>query len=105
MKILLSLLGGVVFLIVGAFALQFAGFASFAFFSPKYEAVRRDTAIESRAYSEATIRRLYDMKREYEQADTPSAKATVAAAARHEYSIFPEDRLPADLKVFMSVVK
>lgn len=85
----------------GIFLLNLFGFANIAFFAPKLEGVRRDVMIESRAYSEATVRELYRLKRQYESAETPAAKQTIAAAARHEFSIFPEDRLPADLAVWM----
>jgi hypothetical protein len=72
------------------------------YFAPKYEAVRRDVMIESRAYSEATLRTLYKMKREYDAAQGEPARQTIAAAARHEFSIFPQERLPADLQVWMA---
>lgn len=79
------------------FGLAYFGYANFAFFAPKYEAVRRDVMIESRAYSEASVRELYRLKRQYDTTDDAAARATILAAARHEFSIFPEDRLPPDL--------
>ena len=85
-------------------AVSFGGYYSYAYFAPKYEAVRRDTMIESRAYSEATLRELYNYKTQYEATQDPSAKATIAAAARHDFEIFPQDRLPADLAAWMQVV-
>ncbi|MEQ8308066.1 MAG: hypothetical protein RIA09_16030 [Hoeflea sp.] len=94
------LIGGCV--VVGVAA--FGSFHLYAYFSPKYEGVRRDTQIESRAYSEATVRELYRLKRQWEAADSEDAKATIAAAARHEFSIFPQDRLPADLKLWMTQI-
>ena len=77
--------------------MNYFGFVNVAFFAPKYEGVRRDVMIESRYYSEATVRELYRMKRQYDTADSDAAKATIGAAARHEFGIFPEDRLPPDL--------
>jgi hypothetical protein len=89
----------------GIFGLNYFGYLNIAFFAPKYEGVRRDVMIESRYYSEASVRRLYDLKRQYETAKTSEEKDTVAAAARHEFSIFPEDRLPQDLRGWMRTIK
>jgi len=86
-------------------AMMFGGYYATAYFSPKYEAVRRDTMIESRAYSEATIRELYRFKRQYEAAQTPAEKQTIVAAARHEFEIFPQDRLPADLAIWFQQIR
>jgi hypothetical protein len=78
------------------------GFASFAFWAPKYEAVRRDTMIQSRAYGEATTRELYRLKLQYVQAKTDDEKATIRAFALHESAAFDRDRLPADLQIFLT---
>ena len=100
MKEIASIFGIIVLitgLIVGAI---FGSFELYQYFAPKYEAVRRDTMIESRAYSEGTLRELYRLKLQYETAE-PAGRATIAAAARHQFSIFPTERLPADLQGFM----
>lgn len=73
-----------------------------AYFAPKYEAVRRDTMIESRAYSEATTRRLYDLRRQYTQASTDDEKAAIKALALHEANAFDHNRLPPDLRLFLA---
>lgn len=85
--------------------LTFAGYYSAAFFAPKYEAVRRDTMIESRAYSEATVRELYRLKRQYEAAATDAERQTIAAAAIHEFEIFPQERLPSDLAGWFAQIR
>jgi len=69
-------------------------------FAPKYEAVRRDVMIESRAYSEATTRRLYDLKKQYIQSKTNDEKDTIRAMVLHEIGAFDRNRLPPDLRVF-----
>lgn len=86
------------------FGVSYFAYFNTAFFAPRYEAVRRDTMIQSRAYSEATVRELYRLKRQWDATADPQARATIIAAARHEFSIFPEDRLPADLRAWMTVV-
>lgn len=101
-----ELLAGTAIIIVGVggiVGMSFLGFGMTSYFAPKYEAVRRDVMIESRAYSDASVRRLYDLKREWEAA-TPQGRATIEAAIRHEFSIFPDDRLPDDLFAFKTAI-
>jgi hypothetical protein len=86
------------------FCLRYFGYANFAFFAPKIEAVRRDQMIESRSYTEGTIRELYTLQRQYQAAKTDDERATIGAAARHEFSIFPKERLPGDLQAFLNQV-
>jgi hypothetical protein len=92
-------------LLCGAiFGLNYFGYVNFAFFAPKYEAVRRDQMIESRSYTEGAIRELYTLQRQYQAAKTDDERATIGAAARHEFSIFPKQRLPGDLQAFLTQV-
>lgn len=86
------------------FGLNYFGFAQFAFFAPKYEAVRRDVMIESRAYSEATTRQMYSLKLQYQQAKTDDERATIRAMALHESAAFDKARLPADLQSFLAQI-
>ena len=104
MKTALAVIGGIAAFFVGIFALSYFGYANFAFFAPKYEAVRRDQMIESRSYTEGTIRELYTLQRQYQSAKTDDERATISAAARHEFSIFPKERLPGDLQAFLTQV-
>jgi hypothetical protein len=95
---------GLVLLCGAIFGLNYFGYTNFAFFAPKFEAVRRDQMIESRAYTEGTIRELYTLQRQYQTAKSDDERATIAAAAQHEFSIFPKDRLPSDLRTFLSQI-
>lgn len=104
MKTFFGILGAVALFFIAIFALNLFGYANFAFFAPKYEAVRRDQMIESRSYSEGTIRELYTLQRQYQSAKTDEERLTISAAARHEFSIFPKERLPGDLLAFMSQI-
>lgn len=89
----------------GVFGLQYAGYMNMQYFMPWAESIRRDVMIESRAYSEATVRELYKLRREYNATQDPVARATIVAAARHQFSIFPEDRLPNDLRAWMQEIR
>ncbi len=80
------------------------GFEVYSYYAPRYEAVNRDVMLQSRSYQEGAIRELYSIQRQYISAKTDEEKATLAAAARHEFSIFPKERLPADLVIFMNSI-
>lgn len=83
------------------FGLNAVGFANFAFWSPKYEAVRRDVQIQSRAYSEGQTREIYKLKLQYLQSKDDDERATIRAMALHEASAFDRSRLPLDLQSFI----
>ena len=68
MKVVLACIGGATLFVAVIFGLNYFGYANYAFFAPKYEAVRRDQMIESRSYMEGTIRELYTMQRQYQAA-------------------------------------
>ena len=92
---------GLAALLVLSFGLNYFGYAQFSFFAPKYEAVRRDQMIESRAYSEATTREMYRLKLQYQQARSEDEKATIRAMALHEAQAFDRARLPVELRIFI----
>lgn len=104
MKDFFSGIGAIVLVVGGIAGASIGGYYLWAFLAPKYEATRRDVMIESRAYSEGAIRQLYNLKRQYETAQSDTERATIAATAKHEFSIFPAERLPADLRLFMSQI-
>lgn len=104
MKQVLIFAGAVPLVLAAIFGLTYFNYVSTAFFAPKYEGVRRDVMIESRAYSEGAVRELYTIRRQYQAAKTDDERASLAAAARHEFSIFPKERLPVDLQAFMTQI-
>lgn len=84
------------------FGLRYLGYVQFVFFAPLEESVRRNTMIESRAYTEATTRRLYELKIQYDTAPNDDAKAAIRSLALHEARAFDRSRLPRDLQMFIS---
>lgn len=92
---------GIAGLCAVAFGVNYFAYGSFSFFAPKYEAVRRDVMIESRAYQEGTIRRIYELRLQYEQAQDDSARATIRQIVLHETRAFDRARLPRDLQAFI----
>lgn len=104
MKILAGIFGaiGVIAVVIGlGWIVQGNSFFMFQVFAPKYEAVRRDTMIQSRAYSEATTREMYRLKLQYQQAKGDDEKATIRAMTLHEAEAFDRNRLPPDLQSFL----
>lgn len=102
-----QLIGGTAIAIVavaGIAGLSIGAYHLYAYLAPQYEATRRDVMIESRSYTEGAIRELYTMQRQYQTAKTDTERETIAAAARHEFLIFPKERLPADLQHFMDQI-
>jgi hypothetical protein len=104
MKDVLATLAVIGFCVGAIVGLSFGGYYLYAALAPKYEATRRDVMIESRSYTEGTIRELYTLQRQYQTAKTDAERETIAAAARHEFSIFPKERLPGDLQTFMAQI-
>lgn len=93
----------VTFIFIGSlsFTAHYLGIVRMSIFAPMEEAIRRDVMIESRAYSEATTRRLYELKIQYDTAPNDEAKAAIRSLALHEARAFDKKRLPRDLQVFL----
>lgn len=100
-----AVLAGSLFLLGATWVFQGNDFFLYRYFAPKYEGVRRDVMIESRAYTEATTRRLYDLQRQLTQAKSDDEKAAIRAMARHEVRAFDVSRLPPDLRSFAQQVR
>lgn len=100
MKTVLAIVLGVPLFFGAIFGLNYYAYGTYNFFAPKYEAIRRDVMLQSRAYSEGETRTLYRLKIQSEAAPTPEAKQTLVLAARHECGALDRSRLPADLASF-----
>lgn len=105
MKEVLGGLAGLFFFALVLFGIAVGGnalsFWSYSFWAPKYEGVRRDVMIQSRAYSEASTREMYRFKLQYVQAKSDDERNTIKAFALHEATSFDRDRLPLDLQAFL----
>ena len=101
-KVIGSVVGFILVILVVSFTLQYFSMLNTGFFQPKYEAIRRDTMIESRAYSEATVRNLNNLRLQYMSSTNEAEKATIRAIVLHETQAFDKNRLPADLKLFVT---
>jgi len=95
---------GLVLLLV--FSVAFVGFfgnliglGSYAFFAPKIEQVRYNTFKESQTYNDGMLRDLQELKMQYLTANDDQ-KAALRAITLQRFSVYPTDRLPADLQSF-----
>ena len=92
---ILALLG----LLALSFGLNYAGLMSFSFFAPRVEQVRYNTFKESQTYNDGMVRDLEDLKTQYMTAN-PDQKVALRAIVIHRFSVYPVDRMPADLQSF-----
>ncbi len=96
---------GMIFLFFAAIvALTFFGFEMNSYFSPKYAALENRVFHETQAYNDGMVRDLENIKMQYDEADK-AGKDALRATALHRFSIYPNERLPADLQNFFNNLK
>ena len=81
------------------FGFALLGYGIYAFFGPKNEQVRYNIFKESQTYNDGMLRDLQNLQMEYMKANDEQ-KAALKAITLHRFSIYPEEKLPADLRVF-----
>lgn len=81
------------------FGLSYLGYESYKFFAPKYRAVDNAVYHESEQYNEGMVRDLENLQLEYINA-TPEGKQSLRAIVLHRFSVYPEDKLPPNLRNF-----
>lgn len=85
--------------IAAIFGVSYLGYESYKFFAPKYRAVDNQVYHESEQYNEGMVRDLENLQLEYINA-TPEGKQSLRAIVLHRFSVYPEDRLPPNLRNF-----
>jgi len=83
-------------LIIGA---SFLGYESYKYFAPKYRAVDNEVFKQSEQYNDGMIRDLEDLQMEYIKADKEH-KDALRAIVLHRFSVYPENKLPPNLRNF-----
>lgn len=104
MKYILAFLGILLFVLGLGWLGAGNDFLLFKFFAPKQEAVRREVFEQSKAYNQGMIQELQNMQFQYEQAQ-PAHKAALRSIILHRAADFDTEKLPYDLKVFISSLK
>jgi len=81
--------------------LQGNDFFLYQVFAPKYEAVRRQTFEQSKAYNQGMAQELQNMEFQYASADKEH-KAALASIILHRAADYDLDRLPPDTAAFIT---
>jgi hypothetical protein len=90
--------------IAAIFGLTFLGYKSYEYFVPKYREVDNNVFKKSEQYNEGMIRDLENLQLEYIKA-TAEQKDSLRVIALHRFSVYPEDRLPPNLRNFYNDLK
>jgi len=100
----LATIGFIIGAIAVTFVLMFLGYESYKFFAPKYRAVDNQVFKQSEQYNDGMIRDLENLQIEYIGADADKKQA-LRAIVLHRFSVYPEDRLPPNLRNFYNDLK
>jgi len=94
-------IAAVIALLALTWVLQGNHFFLYKYFASKQEQVRREVFEQSKAYNQGVIQELQNMQFEYEKA-APEHKAALASIILHRAADYDENKLPSDLRVFIS---
>jgi hypothetical protein len=90
--------------IAAIFGLSYLGYESYKFFAPKYRQVDNQVFKESEQYNDGMIRDLENLQLEYISADKEH-KDALRAITLHRFSVYPEDKMPPNLRNFYNSLK
>lgn len=79
-------------------------FFIYKFFAPKQEAVRRQVFEQTKSYNQGMVQELENMRFQYVQAK-PEQRAVLASIILHRAADFDVDRLPPELRSFISSLR
>lgn len=104
MKDFFGTIGFVVAGILLVFALMFGSYEAYKFFAPKYRAVDNAVFKESEQYNDGMIRDLENLQMEYTKANADQ-KTALKDIIIHRFSVYDQNRLPANLWAFYQDLK
>jgi hypothetical protein len=90
--------------IAAIFGVSYLGYESYKFFAPKYRAVDNQVFKQSEQYNDGMIRDLENLQLEYISADKEH-KDALRAIVLHRFSVYPEDKMPPNLRNFYNSLK
>ena len=103
-KVIFTIVGGTIAVIGLTWIVQGNDFYLYKYWAPKQEAARREVWEQTKSYNQGMIQELQNMQFEYVKA-TPSQKASLRSIILHRAADFPEDRMPSDLRLFITQLK
>ena len=83
---------------------MFGSFFAYQYFAPKYRAVDNQVFKQSEQYNDGMIRDLENLQLEYISADADKKQA-LRAIVLHRFSVYPEDKMPPNLRNFYNDLK
>jgi len=83
---------------------MFGSFFAYQYFAPKYRAVDNQVFKQSEQYNDGMIRDLENLQIEYIGADAEKKQA-LRAIVLHRFSVYPEDKMPPNLRNFYNDLK
>jgi hypothetical protein len=104
MKETLTTIGFVVASIALMFGLTFASYKAYEFYAPKYRAIDSQVFKESEQYNDGMVRDLENLQLEYMNADKEH-KDALRAITLHRFSVYPEDKMPTNLRNFYNELR
>ena len=78
---------------------MFGSFWAYQYFAPKYRQVDNEVFKQSEQYNDGMIRDLENLQMDYINADKDH-KDAVRAIVLHRFSVYPEDKMPPNLRNF-----
>jgi len=103
-KTIAAIIGTFFALFLLIFTLNLFGLGMTSFFAPKYRAVENKVFQESEQYSQGMVRDLENLQLEYIKADK-EGKQSIRAIVLHRFSVYPEEKMPYNLRVFYNQLK
>lgn len=104
MKEFFGTIGIIVFGALLIFGISYGGYEMYAFLAPKYRAVDNKVFKESEQYNDGMIRDLENLQMEYMKANDEQ-KIAMKAIIVHRFSVYPEDKLPLNLRSFYNQLR
>ena len=83
---------------------MFGSFFAYQYFAPKYRAVDNQVFKQSEQYNDGMIRDLENLQIEYISADADKKQA-LRAIVLHRFSVYPEDKMPPNLRNFYNELR
>lgn len=103
-QIIAAVIGAIALLIGLGWIIRYNDLATTKVFAPKYEEVRRETFEQSKSYNRGTIQNLRDAQMNYISAPA-DRRAGLGSVIIQQYADYPDDKLPNDLRAFMSCLR
>jgi hypothetical protein len=104
MKDFFGTIGMIVFGALLIFGISYGSYQMYAFFAPRYRAVDNQVFKQSEQYNDGMIRDLENLQMEYVKA-TDEQKGALKAIILHRFSVYPEEKLPANLRNFYNQLR